>query len=137
MSRLMVFSGNANPALAEEIARALGVAVGNAAVSLFSDGEINTDAISKLSGEVAAAKAAGHDVIVVTSGSVAAGLRPMGFPAGVRPTDEALLRAASAAGQISLMASYQEAFASHTLAAGQVLLIPTDLPEPVAPATSR
>ena len=56
MSRLMVFSGNANPALADEIARALGVAVGNAAVSLFSDGEINIEIRDNVRG---------HDVFVV------------------------------------------------------------------------
>ncbi len=43
MSRLMVFSGNANPALANEIARTLGIPLGNAGVSLFSDGEINIE----------------------------------------------------------------------------------------------
>ena len=56
MSRLMVFSGNANPALADEIARALGVAVGNAAVELFSDGEINIEIRDNVRG---------HDVFVV------------------------------------------------------------------------
>ena len=58
MSRLMVFSGNANPALADEIARALGVAVGNAAVSLFSDGEINIEIRDNVRG---------HDVFVAVS----------------------------------------------------------------------
>ncbi|WP_066634297.1 ribose-phosphate diphosphokinase [Desulfolucanica intricata] len=38
--RLKIFSGNANPALAEEIAGYLGVAVGEAKVTRFSDGEI-------------------------------------------------------------------------------------------------
>ncbi|MFA5630867.1 MAG: ribose-phosphate pyrophosphokinase [Porticoccaceae bacterium] len=37
----MVFSGNANPDLAKETARILGLSVGNALVSRFSDGEIN------------------------------------------------------------------------------------------------
>jgi ribose-phosphate pyrophosphokinase len=43
VARLMVFSGNANPALANEIARTLGIPLGNAGVSLFSDGEINIE----------------------------------------------------------------------------------------------
>ncbi|MHB8157227.1 MAG: ribose-phosphate diphosphokinase [Desulfocucumaceae bacterium] len=38
--RLKIFSGNANPRLAEEIAQYLGVAVGSAKVGRFSDGEI-------------------------------------------------------------------------------------------------
>jgi len=43
VARLMVFTGNANPALANEIARTLGIPLGNAGVSLFSDGEINIE----------------------------------------------------------------------------------------------
>ena len=43
MARLMVFTGNANPDLANEIARTLGIPLGNAGVSLFSDGEINIE----------------------------------------------------------------------------------------------
>ncbi|MCK9504940.1 MAG: ribose-phosphate pyrophosphokinase [Porticoccaceae bacterium] len=41
MANLMVFSGNANPGLAQETARNLGLPVGNALVSKFSDGENN------------------------------------------------------------------------------------------------
>ena len=43
MPNLMVFSGNANPVLANEITRCLGVHTGNAVVSQFSDGEINIE----------------------------------------------------------------------------------------------
>ena len=43
VARLMVFSGNANPELANQIARQLGVALGKANVSMFSDGEINIE----------------------------------------------------------------------------------------------
>ena len=39
--RMKLFSGNANPCLAEEIAKYLGMPVGDAKVSRFSDGEIN------------------------------------------------------------------------------------------------
>ena len=56
MSRLMVFSGNANPELAAEIAKSLGVALGNAMVSLYSDGEINIEIRDNVRG---------HDVFVV------------------------------------------------------------------------
>ncbi len=38
--RLKIFTGNANPQLAEEIARYLGVSLGAAQVGRFSDGEI-------------------------------------------------------------------------------------------------
>jgi ribose-phosphate pyrophosphokinase len=39
----MVFTGNANPALAAEIARHLGIALGAAAVGRFSDGEVTVE----------------------------------------------------------------------------------------------
>ena len=37
---LMVFTGNANPALAEGVAKNLGIPLGKAVVSKFSDGEV-------------------------------------------------------------------------------------------------
>lgn len=43
MANLMVFSGNANPELANEICRSLHVPMGRATVSQFSDGEINIE----------------------------------------------------------------------------------------------
>jgi len=39
----MVFAGNANPALADSIARNIGVPLGNASISKFSDGEISVE----------------------------------------------------------------------------------------------
>ena len=56
MSRLMIFSGNANPALAQAIALKLGTPKGNAAVSLFSDGEIYIEIKDNVRG---------HDVFIV------------------------------------------------------------------------
>ena len=38
--KLLIFSGNANPALATEIAAYLGTTVGNACVGRFNNGEI-------------------------------------------------------------------------------------------------
>lgn len=43
MAELMVFCGNSNPELATEIASHLGVAMGKATVSQFSDGEIDIE----------------------------------------------------------------------------------------------
>ena len=42
-SKMMVFTGNANPALARQVADRLYLAMGNAAVSKFSDGEITVE----------------------------------------------------------------------------------------------
>ena len=56
MARLMVFTGNANPELGNEIARSLGVTPSNALVGLFSDGEINVEIRENVRG---------HDVFIV------------------------------------------------------------------------
>lgn len=42
-TNLMVFSGNANPALADDIAKYIGVPLGYASISKFSDGEISVE----------------------------------------------------------------------------------------------
>jgi len=42
-NNLMVFSGNANPALAGDIARNIGVPLGYASISKFSDGEVSVE----------------------------------------------------------------------------------------------
>ncbi|MCY4016954.1 MAG: ribose-phosphate pyrophosphokinase [Gammaproteobacteria bacterium] len=42
-TNLMVFSGNANPPLADRIARYIGVPLGNASIDKFSDGEISVE----------------------------------------------------------------------------------------------
>ena len=42
-SKMMVFTGNANPALARQVAGRLYLAIGNAAVGKFSDGEITVE----------------------------------------------------------------------------------------------
>ena len=39
----MVFTGNANPALADAIARNIGVPLGYASISKFSDGEVSVE----------------------------------------------------------------------------------------------
>ena len=42
-SEMMLFAGNSNPALAQAVARHLQISLGKAAVSRFSDGEINVE----------------------------------------------------------------------------------------------
>jgi ribose-phosphate pyrophosphokinase len=56
VSRLMLFSGNANPELAKEVAKSLGVPLSDSLVSLFSDGEINIEIRENVRG---------HDVFII------------------------------------------------------------------------
>jgi ribose-phosphate pyrophosphokinase len=49
-SNMMVFTGNANPALAEEVASHLGIPLGYADVGRFSDGEISLEILENVRG---------------------------------------------------------------------------------------
>ncbi|MCB1029931.1 MAG: glutamate 5-kinase [Acidimicrobiales bacterium] len=88
-------------------------------------GEIDVEAITKFCSEVAALRDAGSQVVVVTSGAIAAGLPAIGL-ADNRPSDAVTLQAVSAIGQSRLMRVYDDAFASHGIVGGQVLLAPLD-----------
>ena len=110
-----------------EIHRGQGVLVAKIGTSSLTDerGVIVTAAIIKLCAEVAAARATGRPVVLVTSGAIAAGLPVLGL-GDPRPTDPAVLQAASAVGQSRLLGAYDEALAGHGLVGGQVLLSPND-----------
>ncbi|MBM35795.1 MAG: glutamate 5-kinase [Actinomycetota bacterium] len=86
-------------------------------------GEVNVLALSKLVEEVVAARVEGHEIVVVTSGAITAGVQRLGIE---RPDEPEILQAISAVGQIDLMRAYGEEFGSHGVATGQVLLAPHD-----------
>jgi glutamate 5-kinase len=87
-------------------------------------GELDDTTITKLSAEVAAARAGGDQVVLVTSGAIAAGMPALGFAA--RPTDVRTLQALAAIGQPRLMELMNARFGAHGLVAGQVLLTAFD-----------
>ncbi len=67
----------------------------------------------------------GIEVIVVSSGAIALGIRRLGLPG--RPHELPALQAAAAVGQSLLMQHWEHAFAAHGLAIGQVLVTHDDL----------
>ncbi|MFT5354823.1 MAG: glutamate 5-kinase [Polyangiales bacterium] len=69
----------------------------------------------------------GRSVVLVSSGAIAMGRRVLKMTQ--RPTDLALLQAASAIGQSALMNEYGQAFAPHNIPVAQVLLTHADLAE--------
>lgn len=101
------------------------VKIGSSSV-VTEAGRINEVAVTKLCAEVASVRASGSDVVIVCSGAIAAGLPALGMGEGQRPRDGAILRAASAVGQTSLMRAFEQALAQHDLLGGQILLVPTD-----------
>lgn len=90
-------------------------------------GVIDTDAIARLADEVAVLKVAGHDVIVVSSGAVAAGLAALGL--SERPADIQTVQAISAVGQSRLVEAYNVEFARHALVGAQLLVDSMDFVE--------
>jgi len=93
--------------------------------SLTDDrGQIRLDVIRSVADQVAEVRAAGHQVLLVTSGAVASGVAGMGLDG--RPSDVLSLQALSAIGQPRLMAAYDAALATHGLVTAQVLLVPHD-----------
>lgn len=93
--------------------------------SLTTDeGGLNLDAIAFYAGELAALHKDDHEVLLVTSGAVAAGFREIGYD--TRPKLLHEKQASAALGQALLMRAYQNALAEHQLKAAQILLTRTD-----------
>jgi glutamate 5-kinase len=92
------------------------------------DGTVDRAAVEKLAAEVAGVRAAGHAVVVVTSGAVAAGRPALGMAVGA-VVDTVTLQAVSAVGQSRLMRVWDDVLAGHGLVGGQVLIAPLDFME--------
>ena len=82
--------------------------------------------IKALVGELAALKARGQDIIVVSSGAIALGARTLGLDKGGRGS-LADAQAAAAVGQIALSGLWAELLGAHGLTAAQLLLTLEDL----------
>ena len=89
-----------------------------------AEGHIKAEVIQLVSAQLAAARAEGHEVLLVTSGAVASGIAGLGLTE--RPSDVLSLQALSAVGQPQLMAAYNSALQEFSLVAAQVLLVPHD-----------
>jgi len=99
------------------------VKIGTSSIT-SEQGELDDGALEKLCSELAAARDAGHEVVLVCSGAIAAGLPALGLRA--RPTDIGTLQAIAAVGQPLLMARLGAVLVERGLLAGQVLLTPHD-----------
>jgi glutamate 5-kinase len=99
------------------------VKIGTSSIT-SDDGHLDDRALDKLADEVAGACTAGHQVVLVCSGAITAGLPALGLDE--RPGDVGTLQAVAAVGQPRLMARVAELLAARQLVAGQVLLTPYD-----------
>lgn len=116
----MTRAGNSRGAAARRVVVKIG-----SAVLAGTDGGLDRARIDALVDEIAAQHAAGREMIVVTSGAVAAGVVRLGL--AQRPKLIPQKQAAAAVGQIGVMSAYEAAFARHQLKVAQVLLTQDDL----------
>ena len=110
----------------EDLAHATRVVVKVGSSSLTgADGRLSVPALHSLVDVLAERRAAGGQLVLVSSGAIAAGLAPLGLTA--RPRDLATAQATASVGQGLLVQRYSEAFAAHGLLVGQVLLTAEDV----------
>ncbi|ASU83070.1 glutamate 5-kinase [Nocardiopsis gilva YIM 90087] len=105
-------------------ARRIIVKIGSSSLTT-PKGLIDRERIRELADVFAERREAGTEVILVSSGAVAAGMSPLGL--AKRPHDLATQQAAASVGQGLLVAHYTRAFAAHGLTAAQVLLTVEDM----------
>jgi glutamate 5-kinase len=105
-------------------ARRVVVKVGSSSLTTTVGG-IDPDRVRRLVAALAGARARGTEVVLVSSGAIAAGLAPLGMAR--RPRALPAQQAAAAVGQGLLVHRYTEELAGHGLVAGQVLLTADDV----------
>ena len=100
------------------------VKVGSSSLTTAAGG-IDPERVASLVDALAAARARGTEVVLVSSGAIAAGLAPLSLER--RPRALASQQAAASVGQGLLVHRYTAEFARHRLVAGQVLLTLDDV----------
>ena len=105
-------------------AQRLVVKVGSALVTNNGEG-LAHDFIAECARQIAALHADGRQVLLVSSGAIAAGMQRLGWT--TRPHAMHDLQAAAAVGQMGLAQAYETTFINHGLKAAQILLTHEDL----------
>jgi glutamate 5-kinase len=100
------------------------VKVGSSSLTSL-DGGLDRARLDAVVDALAARRAAGSQVVLVSSGAIAAGLAPLGLVR--RPNDLATQQAAASVGQVQLAHAYATSFTRHGLTIGQVLLTADDV----------
>lgn len=86
---------------------------------------VNRESITTIARQLSALHASGKEVVLVTSGAIAAGMSRLGLLG--RPKTIPAKQAAAAVGQIALMALYEEDFSAQGVRVAQILLTHDDL----------
>jgi glutamate 5-kinase len=108
-------------------AKRIVVKIGSSLLVDGASGTLKADWLAALADDIAALRAAGKDVIVVSSGAIALGRNVLKLPKGALKLEDS--QAAASVGQIDLAHAYEEAFRARSLVAAQVLLTLGDTEE--------
>ncbi len=100
-------------------ARCIVVKVGSSSLTTRAGG-LDPHRLDTLVDELARRRVDGTEIILVSSGAIAAGLAPLGL--SHRPRDLATQQAAASVGQVALIHRYATSFGRHSQQVGQVLL---------------
>jgi len=109
-------------------ARSIVVKIGTTALT-DAAGLFDTDRLAALADAIEERMKSGSDVVIVSSGAIAAGIEPLGL--NRRPTDLATKQAAASVGQVALVNAWSAAFAKYGRTVGQVLLTAHDISQRV------
>lgn len=109
-------------------ARSIVVKIGTTALTDPS-GLFDTGRLAVLADAIETRMKAGSDVVIVSSGAIAAGIEPLGL--NRRPVDLATKQAAASVGQVALVNAWSAAFARYHRTVGQVLLTAHDISQRV------
>ncbi len=101
------------------------IKVGSSSLTSPDGGALDFLALGRLVDLLARRRLEGHQVVLVSSGAIAAGIGPLGLKR--RPRDLATQQAAASVGQGALVAAYQHLFGIYGLTVGQVLLTADDV----------
>jgi glutamate 5-kinase len=110
------------PRVCKRVRRAV-IKIGSSILS--GQNGINRTRLRSLAGEICGLQKGGIELVVVSSGAVAAGMARLRL--ADRPKTVPQRQAAAAVGQIDLMALYKEYFALHGIQVAQILLTHDDL----------
>ena len=102
--------------------RRLTVKIGSATIVDGSSGRLRTEWLNALCADIAALRARGAQVVVVSSGAIALGRGLLKLEAPSLPLEQK--QAAASAGQIALSQAWAESLARHNIVAGQILITP-------------
>ena len=105
-------------------ARLLVVKVGSSLVTAEGRG-IDQQALAQWAAQIAQLNKRGVQVIFVSSGAIAEGIKRLGWPRRPKALNE--LQAAAAVGQMGIAQAYENAFAPHRINTAQILLTHEDL----------